>query len=74
MWFGFVAPAATLAAIVERLNGEIGRALRTPAIAAPLQANGLTIVADSPRECAALIAAEAAKWRRIVERAGVKAD
>ena len=74
VWFGFVAPAATPAAIVERLNAEIGRALRTPAVAAPLQANGLTIVADSPREFAALIAADAAKWRRIVERAGVKAD
>ena len=74
VWFGFVAPAATPAAIVERLNVEIGRALRMPAVAAPLQANGLTIVADSPREFGALIAAESAKWRRIVERAGVKAD
>jgi tripartite-type tricarboxylate transporter receptor subunit TctC len=74
VWFGFVAPAATPAAIVERLNVEIGRALRTPAVAAPLQANGLTIVADSPREFGALIAAESARWRRIVERAGVKAD
>jgi len=74
VWFGFVAPAATPAAIVERLNVEIARALRTPAVAAPLQANGLTIVADSPREFGALIAAESAKWRRIVERAGVKAD
>jgi tripartite-type tricarboxylate transporter receptor subunit TctC len=74
VWFGFVAPAATPAAIVERLNVEIGRALRTPAVAAPLQANGLTIVADSPREFGALIAAESARWRRIVERIGVKAD
>ena len=74
VWFGFVAPAATPAAIVERLNVEIGHALRTPTVAAPLQANGLTIVADSPREFAALIAAESARWRRIVERAGVKAD
>ena len=74
VWFGFVAPAATPAAIVERLNVEIGRALRTPAVAAPLQANGLTIVADSPREFGALIAAESARWRRIVERACVKAD
>ena len=74
VWFGFVAPAATPAAIVERLNVEIGRALRTPAVAAPLQANGLTIVADSPREFGALIAAESARWRRIVARAGVKAD
>jgi hypothetical protein len=31
-------------------------------------------VADSPREFGALIAAESARWRRIVERAGVKAD
>jgi tripartite-type tricarboxylate transporter receptor subunit TctC len=74
VWFGFVAPAGTPPAIVERLNVEIGRALHTPAVAAPLQANGLTIVADSPREFAALIAAESAKWRGIVARAGVKAD
>ena len=74
VWFGFVAPAATPAAIVERLNVEIGRALRTPAVAGPLQANGLMIVADSPREFGALIAAESAKWRRIVERAGIKAE
>ncbi|HEY1289697.1 MAG TPA: tripartite tricarboxylate transporter substrate binding protein [Burkholderiales bacterium] len=74
VWFGFVAPAATPAAIVERLNVEIGRALRTPAVAAPLEANGLTIVADSPREFGAQIAAESARWHRIVERAGLKAD
>jgi tripartite-type tricarboxylate transporter receptor subunit TctC len=74
VWFGFVAPAATPAATVERLNAEIGRALRTPAVAAPLQANGLTIVADSPREFGALIAAESARWRGIVERAGIRAD
>lgn len=74
VWFGFVAPSATPAAIVERLNAEFGRALHTPAIAAQLQGLGLTLVADSPREFAALIAAESAKWRRIVERAGVKAD
>jgi tripartite-type tricarboxylate transporter receptor subunit TctC len=74
VWFGFVAPAATPAAIIERLNAEFGRALRIPAIAAQLQGLGLTIVADSPREFSALIAAEAAKWRGIVERAGVKAE
>jgi tripartite-type tricarboxylate transporter receptor subunit TctC len=74
VWFGFVAPAATPAPIVERLNAEFGRALRIPAVAAQLQTLGLNIVADSPREFAALIAAESGKWRDIVERAGVKAD
>jgi tripartite-type tricarboxylate transporter receptor subunit TctC len=74
VWFGFVAPSATPQAIVERLNVEFRRALRTPAIAAQLQGLGLSVVADSPREFDAFIAAEAAKWRGIVERAGVKAD
>ena len=74
VWFGFVAPAATPEPVVERLNAEFGRALRIPAVAAQLEALGLTIVADSAREFAALIAAESAKWRGIVERAGVKAD
>ena len=74
VWFGFVAPSATPAALVERLNGEFRRALHTPVVAARLEGLGLTIVAGSPREFAALIAAESAKWRAIVERAGVKAD
>ena len=74
VWFGFVAPSSTPAAIVERLNVEIGRALRTPAVAAQLEGLGLTVVADSPRDFDAFIAAESAKWRSIVERAGVKAD
>ena len=74
VWFGFVAPSATPAAIVERLNMEFGRALRTPAIAAQLQGLGLTLVADSPSQFAALIAAEAARWRAIVESAGIKAE
>ena len=74
VWFGFVAPSATPAPILERLNAEFGRALRAPEIAARLEALGLTVVAGSPREFDAFIAAEAAKWRGIVERAGVKAD
>ena len=74
VWFGFVAPSATPDPILERLNAEFGRALRAPEIAARLEALGLTVVAGSPREFDAFIAAEAAKWRGIVERAGVKAD
>jgi tripartite-type tricarboxylate transporter receptor subunit TctC len=74
VWFGFVAPSATPAPIVDRLNLEFARALRAPAIAARLEGLGLAIVADSPREFATVIAAESAKWRRIVESAGVKAE
>jgi tripartite-type tricarboxylate transporter receptor subunit TctC len=74
VWFGVLAPGATPAVVIERLNAELGRALRAPTVAKQLQGLGLTIVADSPREFAALIAAESAKWRGIVERAGVKAE
>jgi tripartite-type tricarboxylate transporter receptor subunit TctC len=74
VWFGFVAPAATPAAVVERLNAELRRALRAAPVAERLQGLGLTIVAGSPQEFAALIVAESAKWRGIVERAGVKAE
>ncbi|HJY79312.1 MAG TPA: tripartite tricarboxylate transporter substrate binding protein [Burkholderiales bacterium] len=73
-WFGFVAPAATPAAVIDRLNVELARALRTPTVATRLQGLGLTIVADTQREFAALIVAESARWRGVVERSGVKAD
>jgi len=74
VWFGFVAPAATPAAVVARLNAELRRALRAALVVERLQGLGLTIVAGSPQEFAALIVAESAKWRGIVERAGVKAE
>jgi len=74
IWYGMVAPAGTPRAAVNRWNLEIGRALRSPQLADRLRELGLAVIADSPDEFARFIAAEAAKWKRVVEVSGAKVD
>ncbi|HYF20709.1 MAG TPA: tripartite tricarboxylate transporter substrate binding protein [Ramlibacter sp.] len=73
-WFGFVAPAATPTAILDRLNAEVVKALREPGFRAELTAQGIDVVGNSRAEFAALIADESRKWKQVVDRSGAKAD
>lgn len=74
VWYSFVAPAGTPRAAIERWNSEIGKALKSPQFAERLRDLGLAVIADSPEDFARFIAAEAAKWRRVVEVSGAKVD
>jgi tripartite-type tricarboxylate transporter receptor subunit TctC len=73
-WFGFVAPAGTPGPVVEKLNGEIVKALRDPKVSEGLTKLGVTIVADRPEQFAAFMAKESRKWKEVVERSGAKVD
>jgi tripartite-type tricarboxylate transporter receptor subunit TctC len=74
VWYGFAAPAATPKPVVQKLNGEIARALRNPAVAGRMESLGLAIVADSPEEFARFVAAESEKMRRLVQASGARVD
>jgi tripartite-type tricarboxylate transporter receptor subunit TctC len=74
VWYGFVAPSATPRPVLERLNAEFAKALRSPAAAEKLASLGLTVVADSPEEFARFIESEAAKWQRAVQASGARLD
>jgi tripartite-type tricarboxylate transporter receptor subunit TctC len=73
-WFGVVGPAGIPKPIVDRLNAEFVKALRTPQNTQRLEAQGLAIIADTPEHFAAYIAAESQKWRKVVVASGAKAD
>jgi len=73
-WFGWVAPAATPIAIVDRLNREIVRILKLPDMRERLQGLGADPVGNTPQEFAAFIRSEHAKWARVIKQAGVKLD
>ena len=74
VWYGFAVAAATPKPVVERLNAEIARALRTPAVSERLESLGLAIVADSPEDFARFVAAESEKMRRLVQASGARVD
>jgi tripartite-type tricarboxylate transporter receptor subunit TctC len=73
-WFGFVAPAATPPAILDRLNREMVKILNERTLRAELTAQGVTVVGNSRAEFGRLIAEESRKWKAVVERSGAKAD
>lgn len=73
-WQGILAPAGTPAAIVQRLNTEVRSALEQPELRAKLAAQGTEILGSTPDEYAALIRSELARWSRIVQETGAKAD
>ncbi len=73
-WYGIMAPAATPAAIVLRLNSEINGALKTPAIAERLSGVGLDVAPSTPAQFEALVKRDIDKYRRIIELTGAKAE
>ncbi len=73
-WIGFFLPAGTPAEIVNRLNGEINRAVELPDVKDRLSQNGLTSKRNSPAEFAAFIREEIPKWAKAVKDSGAKAD
>jgi tripartite-type tricarboxylate transporter receptor subunit TctC len=73
-WIGFFLPAGTSAGVVNRLNGEINRAVEVPEVKEKLSQNGLTHKHNSPAEFAAFIREEIPKWAKAVKDSGAKAD
>ena len=73
-WYGVVAPAGTPAAIVDRLNAEINRALGSPELRARLEAEGADAAPGTPASFGTLIASEIARWKPVVERANMKPE
>jgi tripartite-type tricarboxylate transporter receptor subunit TctC len=73
-WFGFCAPNATAAEIIDTLNKEINAALADPNIKARLADLGGTVLAGSPADFGKLISEETEKWGKVVKFSGARAD
>ena len=71
-WYGFAVPAATPGAVVAKLNAELHKALRVPAVTQNLQRQGLEPVGGSPVELGEYLRADIVKWRKVVNEAGIK--
>ncbi|MDP1740178.1 MAG: tripartite tricarboxylate transporter substrate binding protein [Polaromonas sp.] len=73
-WAGMLAPAATPKDIIKRMSDEVGRIIRSDETRVRLDAMGTFGAGGSPEEFDAFIAAETAKWAKVIKDAGVKAD
>lgn len=73
-WNGILVPAGTPRAIVDRLNTELVRILRTPGVQERLAQDGAVPAPGTPEDFAAHIKAEIAKWAKVVQAANIHID
>jgi len=66
-WFGIIAPKGTPAPVVAQLNEAVNRALKEPEIAERITGQGNVIGGGSAAEFAGFIAAESARWAKIIK-------
>jgi tripartite-type tricarboxylate transporter receptor subunit TctC len=74
LWFGLLAPAATPATIVARLNRGINAILAPADMRQALIAQGLEPAGSTPAAFARRIREEIARWREVVKTTGAYPD
>jgi tripartite-type tricarboxylate transporter receptor subunit TctC len=73
-WNGNFAPAGTPAALVNRLSADIRKALAAPDVVQRLASLGSEPGGNTPAEFAAYVKADHARWARVVQAVGLKAE
>jgi tripartite-type tricarboxylate transporter receptor subunit TctC len=73
-WYGLFAPARTPVEIVAALNKALQQSLADKEIVRRLGEHGADAEASTPEQFGALVRAEVAKWRGVVQRAQIRAD
>ncbi|UCF76080.1 MAG: tripartite tricarboxylate transporter substrate binding protein [Betaproteobacteria bacterium] len=66
LWTGLVAPRGTPASVIERIHREVAKLLKTPEVEKAYERLGTDIVATDPAAFGKFVAAENAKWGKVV--------
>jgi tripartite-type tricarboxylate transporter receptor subunit TctC len=73
-WVGVFAPSKTPPEIVNFLNAEIGKILRTPDFQSKLAGVGFEPVGGTPKEAGDYLKSEITKWSKIIKETGTKVE
>jgi len=73
-WFGLLAPAATPAPIVDKLNASIVEIIKQPDVQAKIIELGAVPMPETSAQFAAFIEAETLKWAKVIKESGIGMD
>jgi tripartite-type tricarboxylate transporter receptor subunit TctC len=74
IWYALWAPAKTPAAVLNRINADMNRALAQADVRATLAAQGMEVVTSTPAELGDRMVKEAARWAQVVKTANIRAE
>ena len=73
-WIGLLTTGGTPKPIVDRLNGEVQRALQLSDIKTKLAEQGMTVAGGTPAEFRSLIEAEIKQWAEVARKANIRVN
>src|SRR3954447_9554710 len=73
-WSGVIGPAGIPRPVVDKLNAAINRAVQSPTFKERFASIGDEPAGGTPEDFAETIAKDSAKWKEVVQRAGVRLD
>jgi tripartite-type tricarboxylate transporter receptor subunit TctC len=71
-WYALMAPAQTPDPVIRKLHEGVVRALNLPDVKTALEAQGAKPVGNSSAELAAVIAADTARWAKVIKEANIQ--
>jgi tripartite-type tricarboxylate transporter receptor subunit TctC len=74
LWHGLIAPKNLPKPILDRVNGELNKILKSKEMQDKLAGDGVSAAGGTPEQFAALIRKDIEVWRKVVQKAGVKAE
>lgn len=74
VWMGIVAPAGTPKPVIARLNTELNRVLKLPAVRDKLAAQGIDVAGGTPEDFAARMRADLAAYSKVIKATGIRVD
>ncbi|MDD0839726.1 tripartite tricarboxylate transporter substrate binding protein [Curvibacter sp. HBC61] len=73
-WYGMLAPASLAAANVTKLSEHTMKAVKSPESLERLNADAAEVLGGTPDQFSQFIAAEQARWQKVIARASIKPD
>ena len=74
LWHGLIAPKNLPRPVLDRVNGELNKILKNKEMQDKLAGDGVSAAGGTPEQFGALIKKDIDTWRRVVQKAGVKAE
>lgn len=73
-WLGLAATAGTPAPVVEKLNAEVMRVLKLPAVRSSIEGLGSEVKSSTPEELRIRMASELQRWTRVIDEARIERE